>query len=83
METAQELKINNNFENNPLVHYSENYLSFLELALPDSKIDQILLFEDGKKQGVFNFVTHYNEVYGTVLYSLPFFWKSWGTNCIQ
>ena len=61
------------FQNNPLVHYSDGYFEFLKLVLPNSKFDKILLLENGEKKGFFNYVTHHNDAYGTVLNSLPFF----------
>ena len=61
------------FQNNPLVHYSDGYFEFLKLVLPNSKFDKILLLENGEKKDFFNYVTHHNDAYGTVLNSLPFF----------
>ena len=59
--------------NNPLVHYSDDYLNFLRLALPRSQNHTLTVYEKNKISGRFNFVTSFSEKYGTVVNSLPFF----------
>jgi hypothetical protein len=68
--------------NNPLMHYCENYLKFLGLALPNTFIDSISISNANASKGILPYA--YNKSrFGTVINSLPFFGSHGGPIAID
>ena len=60
-------------EGNELVHYSESYLEFLRVCLPDASIEVLEHRTDGELDGILPVAILRHPEYGTVINSLPFF----------
>ena len=71
MNSEKELFLKN--INNPLMHYSENYLKFLDFALPNTFIDSLSIRNEEGREGTLHYAYIKSSQFGTVINSLPFF----------
>jgi hypothetical protein len=58
---------------NPLMHYSQNYLKFLDFALPNTFIDSLSISNKDGVGGTLHYAYVKSSQFGTVINSLPFF----------